>query len=106
MNTNRNTKSIFLTLASLSIAIGVSLQPASAQQRGGARFNFAPNYYRLETSAVPEVTAHPISHSVRSGHVPNSKSILGIDPGSLPVAPASSNTNSRYINASHTQCTL
>jgi hypothetical protein len=87
MNTNKNTKSILLSIASLSIAIGISLQPASAQQRSGARFNFAPNYYRLEQAAVPEVSSHPVSHSVRNGHVPSSTSILGLDPASLPVAP-------------------
>jgi hypothetical protein len=87
MNTNKNTKPIFLALASLSIAVGLSIQPASAQQRSSARFNFAPNYYRLEQASVPVVSYHPVSHSVRNGHVPNSKSILGIDPGSLPIAP-------------------
>ena len=87
MNAYKNTKTIFLSLASLSIAIGISLQPASAQQRGGARFNFAPNYYRLEQANVPEVSYHPVSHTVKNGHVPNSQSILGIDPKLLPVAP-------------------
>ncbi len=84
---NTNTKVKILSLASIAIAVGVSLQPASAQQRG-ARFNFAPNYFRLEQSSPPPVSYHPTAHSVRNGHVPSSKDILGIDPGSLPVAPA------------------
>lgn len=86
MYTNKNTKSIFLTITSLTAVMAMSLQPALAQ-RGGARFNFAPNYYRLEQSRVPEVAYHPVTHSVKNGHVPSSKSILGLDPGSLPVQP-------------------
>lgn len=87
MKTYKNTKSILLSIASVTIATGISLQPASAQNRGGARFNFAPNYYRIEQANLPVVSSHPVSHSVKNGHVPSSKSILGIDPGSLPVAP-------------------
>jgi hypothetical protein len=88
MKTNKNTKSIFLSLASTSLVIGLSVQPASAQQQGhSARFNFAPNYYRLEQANVPTVSYHPTPHSVRNGHVPSSKSILGLDPALLPSVP-------------------
>ncbi len=88
MNTNINTK-LTLSITSISLLLAMSVPSASAQQRGGARFNFAPNVYRLEDTRVPDsALLPPDSHSVRSGHVPSSKDILGIDPGSLPVAQA------------------
>ena len=106
MKTYKNTKSILLSLASVTIATGISLQPASAQHKGGARFNFAPNYYRIEQANVPVVSSHPVSHSVKNGHVPSSKSILGIDPGSLPVAPhVQTQTQAQLTQVTPTQVT-
>jgi hypothetical protein len=66
-----NTKLTIISIASVTLAVGVSLQPAFAGR--GARFDFAPNYYRLEQSSPPPVSYHPSAHSVRSGHVPSSQ---------------------------------
>ena len=83
---NTNTK-LTLSIASLSLLLAANA-PAYAQQRGGARFNFAPNVYRMEDTHVPDAyLQQPAAHSVKSGHVPSSKDILGFDPGSLPAAP-------------------
>ena len=93
-----NTKLTLLSIASITFMAGVSLQPASAQNRAGARFNFAPNIWRMEDSSIPEGYCHPrapIGHAVQSGHVPSSKDILGLDPGSLPVVTPSVQTQTR-----------
>ncbi len=96
-----NTKLTLISIASITLAVGVSLQPAFAGR--GARFDFAPNYYRLEQSSPPPVSYHPTSHAVRSGHVPSSKDILGIDPGSLPVAPVvNTQTQARLTQVTNT----
>ena len=87
MKKNMNNKYIKITI-SLTCLLVANLPSAYAQQRGGARFNFAPNYYRIEQASVPDGYAQPgPAHAVKSGHVPSSKDILGLDPGSLPVAP-------------------
>jgi len=92
MNTNIKT-TLTLSIASISLMLAYTVPAAHAQQRGGARFNFAPNIYPMEQARVPEMSYHPEAHSVRSGHVPSSKDILGIDPGSLPAAPVQAPTS-------------
>lgn len=54
--------------------------PVSAQEGGrGARFNFAPNVYKVESSRVPtDYNSQPV-HSVRDGAVPKGN-LLGLDP--------------------------
>jgi hypothetical protein len=87
MNIHINSK-LTLSITSISLLLAANMPSAYAQQRGGARFNFAPQIYPLEQTRVPDSYFQPgAPHAVRSGHVPSSKDILGIDPGSLPVAP-------------------
>lgn len=61
--------------------------PAEAQERArGARFNFAPNYFRAEQPRVPNDYAAP---SIKAGAVPAKSSfLLGGDPDLLAKAPA------------------
>lgn len=64
-----------------------AFQSASAQEGAptrGARFNYAPNVYKVESANLPKgygQFATP-THNVRAGGVP-SKSLLGLDPAML-----------------------
>lgn len=73
--------SLFVSLVAIS-AIASSMQSASAQEARGARFNFAPNVYRVEQSRVPKDYGAEPAHNVRAGAVPNSN-LLGVDPSML-----------------------
>jgi len=84
----KNNTKLTLSITAISLLLAASVPSAYAQQRS-ARFNFAPNIYPLENTRVPDSYYLPsASHAVKSGHVPSSKDILGIDPASLPAAPA------------------
>ena len=79
-------------LAALSIALvasaSISSQSVYAEGRG-ARFNFAPNIYKLEQPNVPkpELSAGAPSRPAFDGKVPHGPSFLGINPRDL-VRPA------------------
>jgi hypothetical protein len=84
MNTNLR----FLPLLTIAAAATVCLAPMSANAKG-ARFDFAPNIYKIEQSRLPSDYG-AVPHSVRTGSVPHSSSFLGVDPQLLatpPVAP-------------------
>jgi hypothetical protein len=74
-------------LAALSITLvasaSTSLNPALAREAKGARFDFAPNIYKLEDARVPQesysATSKPV-HPAMEGKVPHGPSFLGVDP--------------------------
>jgi hypothetical protein len=76
----------FLSLAILAIAATgtLSAQEVSAQegQRPGARFQFAPQVYRMEQPRMPKGYGAAPAPSVAAGSVPSS-SMLGLDPSVL-----------------------
>jgi len=71
-----------ITLAFITLAAGLaSMQAADAQ---GARFKYAPQYYKLEETRTPKSNHYSgPAHSVKSGAVPHGMSHLGIDPAML-----------------------
>lgn len=74
----------FLSLAILAVAATgtLSAQEVSAQeggQRPGARFQYAPNVFRMEQPRLPKGYGAPEASSIRSGSVPSSN-MLGLDP--------------------------
>ncbi len=74
--------SLLVSLVTLS-AIASSVQVASAQETRGARFNFAPNTYKTESSRVPKGYGAPDpEHNVRAGSVPTNNH-FGLDPSFL-----------------------
>lgn len=84
-----NIKALTLSIISVAAAVAASA-PAQAQegpQAGGARWHFAPNYYKIEQPNLPRGYNAPAPANVRSGAVPG-KSMLGLDPGYLAKAPA------------------
>ena len=80
--------SLYLSLIVLA-TVASSAMPASAQEGGrapGARFNFAPNTWKQESSPARQAAPEPV-HSVRSGMVPGGNP-LGLDPLLLAKPPA------------------
>lgn len=77
MSKQMNIKYFAMSALALS-AILLSVNPANAQGKS-ARFDFAPQYYKLEEPKVPTMT-----HSVQHGSVPKGSNYLGIDPSMLP----------------------
>ncbi|MBX9879091.1 MAG: hypothetical protein K2Y22_11590 [Candidatus Obscuribacterales bacterium] len=75
--TNMNIKYFAMSALALT-AMLIAVNPANAQQRAGARFSFAPNYYKTEEPKVPQM-----SHAVQSGSVPKGANFLGLDPSML-----------------------
>ena len=78
-------KSSFLSLAILAIAAAgtLSVQSVSAQegqQRPGARFNYAPNVYKVEQPRIPQAAFPVENHAVRHGSMPKGSNFLGLDP--------------------------
>lgn len=91
-----------VAIAVIAIA---SATPAAAADPQGARFKFAPTYYKLEeprmprthygtTVRFPEQNQQSIT-SVKSGNVPNVQSLLGFNPNF--IAPTT-NTNVAWHN--------
>ena len=88
--------------------------PAMAQNRG-ARFTFAPNYYKTESHPSPRSAWRgpqpQIQPRVAHGHVPKSSSFLGVSPSMLtrpaPAArpPLTRSTTSIAIRAPKTNAT-
>lgn len=74
--TNMNIKIFAISALALS-AMLVTVNPANAQRKS-ARFDFAPQYYKLEESKVPQM-----NHSVQNGSVPQGAKFLGLDPSQL-----------------------
>lgn len=72
---NMNIKFFAMSALALS-AIFVTVNPANAQK--SARFTFAPQYYKMEESKIPEMT-----HAVKHGSVPQGSKFLGLDPSML-----------------------
>lgn len=77
----------------LIASTSASLSPALAERGHSARFDFAPNYYKLEATDMPK--DRNASHPVRSqleGKVPSGSGFLGVDPELLarPIAPITS----------------
>ncbi|MBS1956276.1 MAG: hypothetical protein JST89_18970 [Cyanobacteria bacterium SZAS-4] len=84
-----NIKALTLSIISVAAAVAAS-SPAQAQegpQAGGARWHFAPNYFKLEQPNLPRGYNAPTPSAVRSGSVPKASSLLG-DPAYLAKAPA------------------
>ena len=80
--------SLYLSLIALA-TVATSVLPASAQEGGrapGARFNFAPNTWKQESSPARNAMPDP-AHTVRSGMVPGGNP-LGLDPLLLAKPPA------------------
>lgn len=72
-----------LLVSVCSIAVIASTQSAFAQETRGARFSFAPNIYKTESSRIPKGYSAPDPvHNVRAGAVPSSN-LLGVDPSML-----------------------
>jgi len=81
-------------LAALSITLVASAStafcPAFAREGQGARFQYAPNVFRLEEPRVPQESYSTGSKPVRpamEGRVPHGPSFLGVDPQFLRPAP-------------------
>ena len=75
---NMNIKFLTLTALALSAMSLIAVNPANAQGKSSARFNFAPNYYKMEEPKVPEMT-----HAVKHGSMPQGSKFLGLDPSML-----------------------
>ena len=69
---------ITLNILSAIAATCFVIQPAQAADAGGARFKFAPTYWKQEAAQAPAV-----EHNVQSGSVPVSSKFLGLDPKML-----------------------
>jgi len=77
MNINMNIK--FLAMSALAVSTMLMVvNPANAQNRSSARFNFAPNTWKQEEPKIPAM-----SHSVQHGSVPQGSKFLGLDPSML-----------------------
>jgi hypothetical protein len=74
-NINMNIKIFAMSALALS-AMLMTVNPANAQK--SARFSFAPQYYKMEESKIPEM-----SHAVKHGSVPQGSKFLGLDPSML-----------------------
>lgn len=81
------TSKLILLSIIAAAATAASLAPsAHAQEKRGARFSFAPNYFKTEQPRVPNDYAAP---SVKAGAVPRSSNfLLGGDPEVLRRPPA------------------
>lgn len=77
MSKHMNIKYFAMSALALS-AILLSVNPANAQERQTARFNFRPNIWKQEEAVMP-----PISHTVQNGSVPKGSNFLGLDPSML-----------------------
>lgn len=88
-----NVRTALITTIAIAAAATVSIEPASAQEggRGGARFNYAPNVYRLEQPRMPKgygaAPAHN-PHAVKAGRTPKGSNFLGLEPTMLATRPA------------------
>ncbi len=84
-----NAKFAILSTTIAIIAASSTVLPAQAQHRDrGARFDFAPQIYKLEESKVPPGygAPPPSNHSVKHASMPSRSSLLGIDPAMLAAA--------------------
>src|SRR5437868_5293699 len=68
-------------LALVTVIAATSSLPAFAGEGRGARFDFAPNHWKVEESRLPVDNYVEPAHSVRQGSVP--KNLLGLDPTML-----------------------
>ncbi|HEY9678457.1 MAG TPA: hypothetical protein V6C76_10640 [Drouetiella sp.] len=80
-----NIKALTLSIISVATAVAAS-QPANAQDRPSARWDFAPNVWKKESIAMPRGYNAPTPAAVRAGSMPTKNSLLG-DPGFLAKAP-------------------
>lgn len=79
-------KSRFYLISVLTIAtVGLLGAPAQAQEKRGARFDFAPNYFKTEQPRVPSFAEGP--SKVKQGAMPRSSGFLGLDPQMLSSRP-------------------
>src|SRR2546422_11621748 len=60
---------------------GITAQAAFAGDAGTARFNYAPNLWKVEGVHVPALPEAP--HSVKNGSVPQGPNFLGLSPQML-----------------------
>lgn len=88
---------LLLSVMSLFAVASISLPSAQAQEAGSApsqRWQFAPNYYKVEEATGPKhhyASYQPATRTVRTGSVPRGSAFLGINPEVLkprPAAPA------------------
>lgn len=62
----------------VAMTAGITAQAAFAGDAGTARFNYAPNIWKVEGVRVPSLPEAP--HSVKSGSVPQGPNFLGLSP--------------------------